>query len=233
MIKQLRKEIEENANSTQAEIFQGFFRTDKGEYGEGDVFLGLKVPVQRGIAKRYQDITLQEVQELLDNKIHEYRLIGLIILHHKYKKGSEKEREKIFNFYLKNTQNINNWDLVDLSAPNIIGDFLLNKKKKILYELANSENLWEKRIAIVSTATFIRNKEFKDTLAISRLLLKDKHHLIHRAIGWMLREVGKRDLEILEDFLKENYNNLPRTTLRYAIEKFDEEKRKKWLKGEM
>lgn len=233
MIEKLKKELHNSADATRAEIHQRFFKTGKGEYGEGDVFLGIRVPVQREIAKKYSGMSLIKIQELLDSKIHEHRLIGLIILTNKYKKAHEEERANIFNFYLRNAKRINNWDLVDLSAPNIVGDFLVDKNKKILYEFVCSENLWERRIAIISCFTFIRNKNFEDALAISELLLNDKHDLIHKAIGWMLREIGKRDLEVLENFLKQHYETLPRTTLRYAIEKFEEEKRKKWLKGKI
>ena len=233
MINELKKELENVADIEQAKIYQRFFKTGEGEYGEGDIFLGVKVPVQRKIAKKYVGIPLIKLQKLLDSKIHEHRLIGLIILSKKYKKAVEEDKENIFNFYLKNIKNINNWDLVDSSAPHIIGDFLLNKKKNILYELVRSENLWERRIAIVSTWKFIRKNKFEDALAISELLLNDNHDLIHKAVGWMLREVGKKEQDVLEDFLKQHYKDMPRTMLRYAIEKFDEEKRKKYLNGEI
>jgi len=233
MLEQLKKELQGLADLEEAKILQRFFKTGEGEYGEGDVFLGIKVPVQRKIAKKYSGMGLYKIQELLKSKIHEHRLIGLIILNEKFKKVGKEDKENIFEFYLKNIKHINNWDLVDLSAPNIVGDFLLDKKKnrKILYQLVNSEDLWEKRIAIISTFTFIKKGEFEDALAISELLLKDKHDLIHKATGWMLREIGKRDLEVEEEFLKQHYNEIPRTTLRYAIEKFDEERRKEYLNG--
>lgn len=231
MLEQLKKDLQESSDSKQAEILQRFFKTGEGEYGEGDIFLGVKVPVQRKIAKKYSGLNLYKLQELLNSNIHEHRLVGLLILDGKYKKASGEEKENIFNFYLKNIKNINNWDLVDLSAPKIVGDFLFNRKKKILYEFAESENLWEKRIAIISTFHFIKNDEFKDALRISEILLNDKHDLIHKSVGWMLREIGKRDLETEENFLKQHYKNMPRTMLRYAIERFDEEKRKKYLRG--
>jgi 3-methyladenine DNA glycosylase AlkD len=231
MLEQLKKELEDLADLEQAKNLQRFFKTNKGEYGEGDIFLGIKVPVQRKIAKRYIGLGLNKLQELIKSQIHEHRLICLIILNKKYKKASEEDKGNIFNFYLKNTRNINNWDLVDISAPNIVGNFLFDKKKNILYELAKSEDIWEKRISVISTFDFIKKGEFEDALAISELLLKDKHDLIHKAIGWMLREIGKRDSEIEEKFLKQHYNDLSRTTLRYAIEKFPEEKRKQYLKG--
>ena len=233
MLPNLIQELQESSNPEQAKNLQRFFKIGAGQYGEGDIFLGIKVPKQREIAKKYIDLPLPRIQELLNSKIHEYRLVGLLILVDKFKKADETEKGDIFNFYLKNTKNINNWDLVDLSAPNIIGNFLLNKKKDILYKLAESKSLWEKRIAIISTSTFIRKEEFIDTLRISEILLKDKHDLIHKAVGWMLREIGKKDEKVLEDFLKNHYKNMPRTMLRYAIERFEEEKRKKYLKGKV
>ena len=233
MLSQLKKELQNLANPKQAKILQRFFKTGKGEYGEGDIFLGVKVPIQRKIAKKYFGLSLPKIKELLKSEVHDHRSVALFILTDKYKKSDEENKGNIFNFYLKNTKNINNWDLVDLSAPNIVGDFLLDKKKNVLYELVQSENLWERRIAIVSTFTFIKKEEFEDALAISEILLNDKHDLIHKAVGWMLREVGKRNQEILEVFLKQHYKNMPRTMLRYAIERFDEAKRKRYLRGEV
>ncbi|MCA9488012.1 MAG: DNA alkylation repair protein [Nanoarchaeota archaeon] len=232
MLEQLKKDLNKLASPEKAKLYQRFFKTGKGEYGEGDKFIGLTMPEQRAIAKDYLNLSLPKIQELLKNKIHEYRMTGLVILVNKYKKANEKDREEIFNFYLNNAKNINNWDLVDVTCPKIMGNFLLDKNKKILYTLVHSENLWEKRIAIISTMAFIDNGEFEDTLAISELLLKDKHDLIHKAVGWMLREVGKKDESVLKKFLREHYKDLPRTTLRYSIERFPEKERKKWLKGE-
>ena len=233
MLNNLLKELDNHKNPKQAELLQRFFKTGKGQYGERDVFLGVKVPVQRSVAKKYIGLSFPKIQELLETNIHEHRLIGLIILNEKYKKSDESGKGDIFNFYLKNTKNINNWDLVDLSAPKILGEFLLDKKKDILYELAQSKNLWEKRIAVISTFAFIRQQEFEDTLRISKILLNDKHDLIHKAVGWMLREIGKKDQKTLEDFLKQYYKKMPRTMLRYAIEKFDEPLRQKYLKREI
>jgi 3-methyladenine DNA glycosylase AlkD len=229
MLKKLLEELKSLENKEQAKLLQGFFKTGKGQYGEGDIFLGIKVPVQRETAKKYLDLSLENIQELLNSNIHEYRLVGLLILIEKFKKVENKK--DIFDFYLKNAKRINNWDLVDLSAPNIVGNFLLDKNRDILLEYAKSDNLWEKRISILSTAAFIRNNEFDEIIKISEMLLNDSHDLIHKAVGWMLREVGKRDLEILETFLKKHYKNMPRTMLRYSIEKFPEEKRKAYLKG--
>lgn len=225
-----KKELNKLADSKQAAVLQRFFKTGKGEYGEGDIFLGIKVPVQRLVAKKYQNLPLAGLQQLLNSKIHEYRLSALFILVAKYQKGDEKIKRLIYNFYLKNSRNINNWDLVDLSAPNIAGDYLLNKPRNILYKLAKSKNIWEKRIAILSTFTFIRNNQFDDTLKISEILLNDKHDLIHKAVGWMLRELGKRNQKFEEEFLIKHYKKMPRTMLRYAIEKFPDNKRKYYLK---
>jgi 3-methyladenine DNA glycosylase AlkD len=225
----LRKELKSLANPEKAKILQGFFKTEKGQYGEGDFFLGIVVPVSRGVAKRYLDLSFGDLQELMDSKIHEERFVALMILVLRYKLADNFEKTKIFEFYMENYNNINNWDLVDLSAPNIVGNYLLDKDKKILYNFAKSSNLWKKRIAILSTFTFIRNGQFEDTLKISEILLKDEHDLIHKAVGWMLREIGKRDLKVEEDFLKKHYKKMPRTMLRYAIEKFEETKRKEYL----
>lgn len=231
MLNKLIEELKSLENKEQKEILQRFFKTGKGQYGEGDIFLGIKVPVQRKTAKKYLDLSLEEIQELLNSEIHEHRLIGLFILINKYKKTEDKKN--IFDFYLKNAKRVNNWDLVDLSAPNIVGDFILDKDRDILSEYAKSENLWEKRIAIVSTFTLIRNNQFEDTIKIAEILLNDAHDLIHKATGWMLRESGKRDLNVLEMFLKKYYKIMPRTMLRYAIEKFPEDKRKAYLRGEI
>jgi 3-methyladenine DNA glycosylase AlkD len=236
MLNELLSEIKSQKNDEQAKNLQRFFKTKKGEYGEGDVFLGIKVPVQRGIVKKYWNkTTLKDIQELLNSKIHEERMIGLLILVEMYKKSKKDKlkQRQIFEFYLKNTSRINNWDLVDLSAPNIVGDFCSIEGTEILKFLAKSKSIWERRIAMLSTFAFIKNRIFGETLAISDVLLKDEHDLIHKAVGWGLREVGKRNMEVLEIFLKERYKTMPRTMLRYAIEKFPEDKRKKYLKGEI
>ncbi len=234
MLSQLNQVIEKAANSQQAELLQKFFKTGKGQYGEGDIFLGIKVPIQRQIAKQFSNLSLPEIQQLLNSKIHEKRLIALLILIEQFKKSSQKIKQQIFNLYLKNIKsNINNWDLVDLSAPNIVGNFLLDKPRNILYQLANSENLWEKRVSVISTSPFIKNNQIQETLQISKLLLKDTHDLMHKAVGWMLRESWKKQPQQVENFLKTNYNILPRTTLRYAIERMQEDKRIKFLKGEI
>jgi len=188
------------------------------------------VPNQRQIAKKYKDLSLNEIQNLLSSKIHEYRLTAIFVLLYQYKRADQKDKEEIYRFYLKNIENINNWDLVDVSAGHIIGDYLLDKNKVILYTLAKSKNLWERRIAILSTFGFIRKNRFEDTLRISEILLNDKQDLIHKAVGWMLREVGKRNQEVEEQFLKKHYQKMPRTMLRYAIEKFDENRKRFYLR---
>ncbi len=229
MLEKLKQELQDSANSEQAKILQRFFKTGKGDYGEGDVFLGLMAPKMRELAKKHKELNLDDIKELLKSEYNEARWIALLILINKYKKSSLEEKQIIFDFYLYNTDGINNWNLVDISAPNIVGNWLLDKNKSILYELAKSENLWEKRIAIISTFAFIRENQFEDTFKIAEILLGDKHDLIHKAVGWMLREVGKRNQEILEEFLGKHYKDIPRTTLRYAIERFEEEKRKRFL----
>ena len=229
MLSQLKQDLNKLEHKEKAKILQRFFKTNKGEYGEGDIFLGIKVPEQRKIANKY-DLNLKQIQELLSSKIHEYRLTALFTLIQKYKKANQTEKQEIFNFYLKNTNNINNWDLVDLSAPKILGDYLLNKERTTLYQLAKSNNLWENRISILSTYQFIKNNQFEDTLNISKILLTNKHDLIHKAVGWMLREIGKKDLQILERFLKQHHKQMPRTMLRYTIERFSKAKRKVYLR---
>jgi 3-methyladenine DNA glycosylase AlkD len=228
MLEQLKKELKKVSNPEKAKIYQRFFKTGKGEYGEGDILLGLTVPEMRKIAKNY-DLSLKDIQELLNIQIHEFRFTALVILISKYNKAKQEDKEEIFKLYLKNYNNINNWDLVDISCPNIIGNYLLDKERDVLYEFAESDHLWKKRIAMISTFAFIRDNQFEDTLNIAEILLKDKHDLIHKAVGWMLREVGKRDQELEEKFLKKHYKTMPRTMLRYAIEKFSEEKRKFYM----
>lgn len=230
-LSEIRKEISKQKNPAQAINLQRFFKTGKGEYGEGDVFYGIKVPVQRMIAGQFNDLSLDDLKALLTSKVHEERLIAAFILVDQFKKGNEKKKKIIFDFYLKNRKGINNWDLVDLSAPKIVGVYLIDKEKELLYKFARSKDLWEKRISIISTQAFIREHFFEDTLNISEILLNDKHDLIHKAVGWMLREIGNRDLETEEQFLKKHYKIMPRTMLRYAIEKFPEKKRKAYLEG--
>ena len=225
----LKKELARLADKKQAKILQGFFKTAPGQYGAGDIFLGIKVPVQRQVAKSCLTLTLAEIQQLLNSKIHEHRLVALFILISQYQTADRQTRTKIFNFYLKTTRRINNWDLVDLSAPNIVGDYLLNRPRQVLYQLARSSSLWERRIAVLATYRFIKNNDFKDILKISAELLNDKHDLIHKAVGWMLREVGKKNQAVEEKFLKQYAAVMPRTMLRYAIEKFTPQRRSRYL----
>jgi len=226
MINNLKKELNLNKNDQKAKILQKFFKTDFGQYGKGDIFLGIPVPIQRKIAKKYFTLELNDISFLLKSNFHEYRFIALVILINKYKKGN---KEEIAEFYINHIDRVNNWDLVDISAPNILGDYLLDKDKSILDKMAISNNLWERRIAIVSTLTFIRKKIFDPTIKISEVLINDNHDLIHKASGWMLREVGKKSELTLDEFLKKNLLLMPRTMLRYAIEKFPEHKRLYYL----
>lgn len=226
-LKKLRVDLKKYQSKEKAHILARFFKTGKGEYGEGDKFIGVIVPDSRKVAKKYLNISLSHVDKLIRSKIHEERLVAVLILVAKFQKADEKEKKEICKFYLAHTKNINNWDLVDLSAPKIVGEFLLKKDRAILLKLAKSKNLWERRIAILSTFQFIYNGEYEWTFKIIKMLIGDKHDLIHKACGWMLREVGKRvSEEKLENFLKENIKNMPRTMLRYAIERLPEDKRK-------
>lgn len=232
-LEELRQTIKKSANPAQAKILSRFFKTGKGEYGEGDEFLGIKVPISRSIAKQFKDLALTEIQELLNSPIHEERLIALFILIEHFKKADEHTKKIIFNFYLRNTKRVNNWDLVDISAERIIGVYLLDKDKSMLFKLARSKKLWERRIAIMSTFHFIKNGNYETTLAIVDMLLKDEHDLIHKAVGWMLREIGNRNLKVEETYLEKHYKIMPRTMLRYAIEKFPEKIRQAYLKGKI
>jgi 3-methyladenine DNA glycosylase AlkD len=229
-LNKVKEELQKLSNPEKAKILSGFFKTGKGEYGEGDVFFGIPVPEQRKIARKYSDLPLKDIRKLLSGKIHEYRLVALLILIRQYGKGNKCGKKEIFDFYLANTRHINNWDLVDLSAPNIIGDYLLDKDRAILYKLVKSDNLWGKRIAIMATFTFIRNNQFEDTFRIAEIFLYGQHDLIQKAVGWMLREVGKRDQAQEEEFLARYCSKMPRTMLRYAVERFDEQKRRLYLK---
>lgn len=223
-------ELSGAANPEKAEILSRFFKTGKGQYGEGDVFLGITVPVQRRIAKKYSGLELPDLERLLSSKIHEHRLVSLLILVEKFRKGDEALREEIVRFYLDHTGQVNNWDLVDLSAEKILGEYLAGRKDKaLLSRLARSGNLWERRIAIMATFAFIKRNRFDETLRVAGILLPDPHDLIHKAVGWMLREVGKRDMEKEESFLRKYHGKMPRTMLRYAVERFDEGRRKYWL----
>jgi len=225
----VKKELKKIADKDKALQLSGFFKTGKGQYGEGDIFIGIKVPDQRKIAKLYPGLDLSEISKLLDDPVHECRLTALLILIEKYLKSDEKDKRKIVEFYLSKTHKINNWDLVDLSSHKIIGNYYFNRDRDILYQLVRSSNFWEQRIAVVSTYYFIKKNDFKEILAFSEILLDHKHDLIHKATGWMLREAGKMDVSVLINFLDKHHKVMPRTMLRYAIEKLDEPLRKKYM----
>ena len=227
----IKKDLQAESDPLKKKGLSRFFKTGKGEYGEGDIFLGVTVPKIRRVAKKYKDVSLDEIRTLLRSLIHEERLTALLILVENFRKADEPKKTEIFNLYLKNTKYINNWDLVDLSASRIVGEYLKDKPVDILYTLAKSKSLWERRIAIISTFQFIWEGRFAETLKISKILLTDRHDLIHKAVGWMLREVGKRSFKTEEEFLKKHYKKMPRTMLRYSIEKFPEKLRLRYLTG--
>ncbi len=210
---------------------QRFFKTGPGEYGEGDLFRGIRVPEQRKVARKFKHIDLGTAEELLHSPYHEDRLTALLILVEKYKKKDPEQRQTIYDLYLANTAWINNWDLVDSSAHKIVGPHLENRDRGILYELVKSDSLWERRIAMMTTHYFISKGDFEDALRLAELLLHDEHDLIHKVVGWMLRELGKRNFDLEDAFLQKHYQSMPRTMLRYAIEKFPEERRQAYLKG--
>ena len=228
----IKKDLRESANQEKAKGLARFFKTGKGEYAEGDKFLGVMVPQQREVVKKYwQEITMAGIKELIKSKFHEERLTGLLILVKKFQKGDQNLKKQIFDFYLANMRYINNWDLVDLTAPNIFGEYLIDKDKAILYKLAKSKILWERRIAILATFAFIKRGESQVALEIAEILVNDAHDLIQKAVGWMLREIGKRcSQQTEEEFLQKHAATMPRTMLRYAIEHFEESKRRYYLK---
>lgn len=227
----VKKKLQGIADAEKAVILGRFFKTGKGEYGEGDIFIGIKVPDQRSVAREFRDLPLPELQKLLSDSIHECRLTALMILVDKYSKSDSQARDEIFNFYLANTLHINNWDLVDLSCEKIVGRHLYTtgSDRKILYGLASHDYLWDQRIAVISTYWFIKNREYDDTLKLCEYFLGHRHDLIHKATGWMLREAGKRDVTVLRSFLDRHAAVMPRTMLRYSIEKLDETERKKYM----
>jgi 3-methyladenine DNA glycosylase AlkD len=230
-LKQIMQQLTELADPHQAAHLQRFFKTGPGEYGEGDRFLGIRVARLRQLAKANCGLSLAHTAKLLHSRIHERRMLALLILTYRYPKAQPDEQEAIYRFFLANTPWINNWDLVDVTVPRVVGAHLLERGRKPLYDLAVSRSLWERRIAILATAWFIRHHQLDDTLKIAGLLINDKEDLIHKAVGWMLREVGKRDQAVMEDFLIPRYAKMPRTMLRYAIEKLPELRRQAYLKG--
>ncbi len=231
MLNEVREALRALADQADSEILQRFFKTGPGDYGEGDRFIGVRVPATRRVARQYRGLSLVDTLSLLRSGIHEERLLALIILMDKYQKGTADQQAQIYKCYLDHTQHINNWDLVDCSAEYIVGAYLQDRDRRPLYKLARSGMLWERRIAIIATFRFIKSGEFDETLTIAAMLLSDTEDLIHKAVGWMLREVGKRDRMVEETFLRRHYQRMPRTMLRYAIEKFPEDRRQQYLKG--
>ena len=233
LVHEIQNRLKKIGNDEKAKVLQRFFKTGPGEYGEGDIFIGVKVPELRKLAREYQSITEQDVEQLLQSLIHEERLLALLILVRQYAQGDEASKRRIYELYLNNIQYVNNWDLVDASAEHIVGAFLMDKDKEPLYRLAKSENLWERRISVMATFHFIKQGHFSVTLDLVERLLSDKEDLIHKATGWMLREIGKRAMSVEEDFLGAHYQKMPRTMLRYAIERFPECRRQKYLRGQI
>ena len=232
-ISKLKQELHSYSNRKKARTHSRFFKTGKGEYGEGDLFIGVNVPNCRKVVKQFNNLSPDNIIRLLHSKYHEERLVALLIMVDQFKSSGLKEQRIIYNIYLDNTKYINNWDLVDLSASKIVGAYLFGKNDQKLNKLAKSQSLWERRISIIATLYNIYNNSFGKTLEISEILLKDEEDLIHKAVGWMLREVGKKDQAREEKFLKKHYKQIPRTMLRYAIECFPEAKRQKYLKGKI
>ncbi len=232
-MKSVVSDLQKLANKERAAHSSRYFKNGKGEYGEGDIFLGIQVPIERAIARKYTSLSISEVSELLQSPIHNFRQTALFIMTYQWKKADSAGRKNLYNQYLQNINRINNWDLVDCSAPIIIGEYLQDKRKerKILYRFAKSKNIWERRIAIISTFAFLRNKDLDDTMKLAEILINDKQDLMQKAVGWALREVGKRDEKVLVDFLAVHYKTMPRTTLRYAIEKFSFSRRHSYLTG--
>ena len=228
-LRELRKRLRWFASAQDARFLQGFFKTGPGEYGEGDQFIGVRVPAQRRLVREFRGLALADTCDLLHSPIHEERLLALLILVDAYNRGNESERAAIFRLYLDNTAYINNWDLVDGSAPGIVGRHLATRPRKILFDLAGSPDVWKRRIAVLGAFHFIRRNEFAEILRLAEMLLQDRHHLIHKAVGWMLREAGKRDVTVLRGFLERYAARMPRTMLRYAIEKLPVTERRCWL----
>ena len=233
MLAEIRSNLHKLGNDQDARQLQRYFKTGPGEYGEGDVFIGVRVPAVRKLARQYRDTPVSTAQKLLSSKIHEERLLALILLIAHFKNADNTGKKSIYTFYLNHTKYINNWDLVDISAGKIIGAYLFERNRRPLKKLVKSANLWERRIAIMSTGYFISHNDYVDTLLLAKILLKDEEDLIHKAVGWMLREVGKRDRKTEEQFLQQHYHAMPRTMLCYAIEKFPESRRRRYLEGKV
>lgn len=225
------RDLESFKDPRRALLLARYFKTGKGEYAEGDIFWGLTLPEIRSLIRKYRDLPLAEIRKLLKSPVHEVRLTGFLIMVARFRKGDAAQKKRIHNLYLSNTKYVNNWDLVDLTAPTIMGSYLQDKPRDILFKMARSGHLWDRRISLLSCFWFIKNDEFTDALRIAEMLLSDTQDLVHKALGWLLREIGKRDISVEEAFLRKYYRRIPRTALRYAIEKFPEEKRQRYLKG--
>ncbi len=225
----LKHDLKRLSSRSKAKSSAWFFKTEPGQYGHGDIFLGVTVPEQRLVGKKYRDLPLGDVRKLLRSPYHEHRLTAVFILADQFRRGSPADQGQIVRAYLQSTQFVNNWDIVDSSAPHILGAYLLDHPRAVLYRLARSKHLWERRIAIIATQTFIRHGQYDDTLRIAKIVLRDNHDLVQKAMGWMLREVGDRDRRREEHFLKVHASGMPRTMLRYAIEKFPPAKRRQYL----
>lgn len=231
----LISELQAVATPERAKASAWFFKTGKGQYGEGDIFIGISTPALRAICKKYLSLSLEDLQVLLNNPIHEYRMTALMILVSQMKKAKGEKQQQIYDFYLKNIPNINNWDLVDASARDIVGYYLFDKDRSILYDMARTNHLWTQRIAIIASWYFINKNQYEDTFRIAEILLSHKHDLIHKAVGWMLREIWKREkvseneVRKIEQFLEKNISKIPRTALRYSIEKMPEERRRYFM----
>lgn len=232
-LKEVQADIRRHASKEQAAIALRYFKTGPGQYGEGDIFLGLRAAQMRAAAKDHRDLGIADLRRLLRSKFHEDRSVALLIMTDQFARGDDGRRKKLYEMYLANTRYVNGWDLVDVSAGEIVGAYLADRGRQPLRKLAKSASMWERRISIIATSWFIRNDEFDETLRIAKILLHDEHDLIHKAVGWMLREVGKRNLAAEEAFLKQHYKSMPRTMLRYAIERFPEAKRQKYLRGKI
>jgi len=234
LLKNIRKDLKSLADPAKAKDLQWFFKTGPGEYGFGDKFMGITNPKLRVLAKKhYESIDFKDLKLMLSSKFHEERLLAIFILVLKYKKANLAQQKRIYNFYFANVSGVNNWDLVDQSAYHLIGAYLFDKDKSFLYKLVKSKSLWRRRIAIIATLYFIRNDDFDDALKLATELLNDKEDLMHKATGWVLREVGKRDFKALTSYLSRHYQSMPRTMLRYAIERFPEKLRKAYLHGKV
>lgn len=227
----LRRELRALADPAKAVVLQRFFKTGPGEYAEGDRFLGIKVPQIRALVRKYRELDAADALQLLDSPLHEERLLALLLLVQRFGRAGQAEQRAIYRAYLAHTACINNWDLVDCSAEHIVGAWLRERSRAPLHKLARSKSIWERRIAVLATFHFIKRGEFDETLCIAERLLDDGHDLIHKAVGWMLREVGNRDRKTEEAFLLQHYHDMPRTMLRYAIEKFPEGRRRRYLAG--